>query len=137
MGSWDEVMAVDKKVMGRRARLKGARFEREVVALFEKAGVPAKKVPGSGGARGYKGDVQTALFEGRKVECKDLKSGLVTIEKWLADADYAVSNRSRKCPLVHMTWDTFEELIKLAPKIHEPEDRPEENDGPHGGGWFA
>lgn len=128
-------MAVDKKTMGRRARLKGARFEREVVALFEEVGVPAKKVPGSGGARGYRGDVQTALFTGRKVECKDLKSGLVTIEKWLVDADYAISNRSRKCPLVHMTWDTFVELIRCAPQLKPvPDGTP---DGPHEGGWLA
>jgi Holliday junction resolvase len=62
---------------GKSPRQKGDRLERELVKLLEAAGIPAKRVPLSGSARGYPGDI-TATLPGL---------GEVCLERFVAECD--------------------------------------------------
>ncbi len=85
---------------GRAPRRKGDRLEREVVKLLEAAGIPAKRVPLSGSARGYPGDV-LATMAGRDhvLECKSRRD-FATLYGWLQHRDALVLKGDRREHLV-------------------------------------
>ncbi len=86
---------------GRAPRQKGDRLEREVVKHLEAAGIPAKRVPLSGSARGYPGDI-TATLPGLGELCLECKSrrDFKTLYKWLEHRDGLILKGDRKEPLV-------------------------------------
>lgn len=97
---------------GRAPSRKGKRKEVELVHLFEAAGVPARRVPMSGGG-GIKGDVQCGPQYRYTAEVKARKggAGFTTLEKWLAGADALVLFRDRQPPMVCVEWGLFAELM--------------------------
>ena len=94
--------------MGRMQRNKGNRVEREIVNYLKENGIPAKRVPLSGSANGFKGDI---IIDGNlKAEVKARKDGFKQIYDWLEGNDYLFIKANRKPVLVVMT---IEEFIKL------------------------
>ncbi len=94
--------------MGKPSRDKGARRERQVVALHVDLGIRAEKVPLSGATR-YRGngaDIDIYPFgEDAAALAAEVKSrrngeGFVTIEKWLGENDALFLWRDRANPLV-------------------------------------
>ena len=90
---------------------KGSRVEREIVHLHRDMGIDAKRVPLSGAAEGFKGDV---IIGDMVSEVKSRKGGqgFATISRWLGDNDLLFVKEDRKEPLVVMPWKTYEKLIK-------------------------
>jgi Holliday junction resolvase len=107
-----------RQARGKGARRKGAQFEREVVSLHLEAGVPATKVPLSGQLPGHPGDVLVEVLGGALAECKNLKAPPKTIERWLDGNTFVFTNRFRKSPLVHMSFETYLTLVR---SLHERE----------------
>jgi Holliday junction resolvase len=99
--------------VGRREREKGARVEREIVNKLKEAGIDAKRVPLSGAAEGFKGDI---LIEGHewRVEVKSRKggAGFKVIQDWLGDNDVLVLKRNGVDPLVVLPFEHFVKLAK-------------------------
>ena len=105
--------------MGKKSRDKGARIEREIVALHKEIGVYAEKVPLSGGTRyqGNAGDVD--IYVRGKDEgplCSEVKGrangeGFKTLEKWMGDNDILFLRRDHQSPLVMLPWPTYVKLV--------------------------
>ena len=88
--------------MANRSKQKGDRFERGLVETFNAYGMNAKRVPLSGAANGFKGDV---LFEcqgiPKRAECKSRKKGdFKTLRKWLGDNDVLALKSDHEEPLI-------------------------------------
>ncbi len=106
--------------MGKPSRDKGARRERQVVALHHSLGLRSERVPLSGASR-YRGngsdlDVYPWGPEGPPL-CGEVKArasgeGFKTLERWLADNDMLFLVRDRQEPLVVLPWATWERLLK-------------------------
>ena len=95
-------------------RSKGARIEREVVALHKAAGCHAARVPLSGAAGGrFKADVDVYPFGQdaaplvTEVKARASGEGFATLERWLADNDALFLRRDRAEPLVVLPWRTW------------------------------
>jgi hypothetical protein len=85
---------------GRAPRRKGDRLEREVVKLLQAAGVPARRVPLSGSARGYPGDlVVTVAGRDHVLEVK-ARRDFKTFYGWLQHRDAVILKADRKEALV-------------------------------------
>ncbi len=93
---------------GKSPRQKGDRLEREVVKLLEAAGIPAKRVPLSGSARGYPGDI-TATLPGLGEACLECKSrkDFKTLHAWLEHRDAVILKADRKEPLMVLRLADF------------------------------
>ena len=100
---------------GKPSRNKGARVEREFVVKLRASGINAKRVPLSGAAEGFKGDIiiETPCAQYR-VEVKARKdgAGFRTLESWLDENDFLFLKRNNGDPLVTMSWDAFTSLIE-------------------------
>ncbi|MFP6654980.1 MAG: hypothetical protein VCB25_05085 [Myxococcota bacterium] len=112
--------------MGKPSRDKGARREREIVALLNSiASVSAERVPLSGACGGsYSGDISMSIDASAKVanpmgtmellaEVKARKNGegFKVLEGWLAENDMLILKRDRTSPMVVLPWGTFERLV--------------------------
>lgn len=97
---------------GRAPRQKGDRLERAIVATLKAHGIDADRVPLSGSAAGYPGDVR-AVIGGQELtlECKSRKD-FATLYGWLQDRDGLVLKADRKEPLLVLRLDTALELIE-------------------------
>ena len=95
---------------GRSPRRKGDRLERAVVEQFRSGGVEAKRVPLSGSADGYPGDV-VATIAGREltVECKSRARS--PLYAWLEDRDALIVKADRQEPLIAMRLADLLELL--------------------------
>lgn len=101
--------------MGRYERNKGIRAEREVVRILKKAGINARRVPLSGAAPYYKGDVVIELDNAILVaEVKIRKKGHSDIYRWLEEGagELLIHRVNRKPFLVTMPLKTFAEFLK-------------------------
>ena len=98
---------------GRSPRQKGDRLERAVVRTLQEAGVDAKRVPLSGSAAGYPGDV-VATLAGRELtlECKARKAS--PLYGWLADRDALIVKADRQEPLVALRLEDLLNLLDVA-----------------------
>ena len=97
---------------GKASRDKGCRSEREVVHILREAGITADRVPLSGAAEGFKGDVRVGLDEWRgngndiihpltgAWECKVRADGFKSQYRWLADHKALAFRADRKDWLV-------------------------------------
>ena len=101
---------------GRAPKQKGDRLERLVVSLLQAHGVDAKRVPLSGSAAGYPGDVSVQLA-GRELtlECKSL-ADFKTLYGWLEHRDALVLKADREEPLA--VFRLFD-LLTLLTTEHE------------------
>ena len=98
--------------MSRSQRDKGARAERNIVAMLEEAGIHAERVPLSGASR-YQGNGTDLDWYARgkdhaplvcEVKARGNGEGFKTLERWLADADALILKRDRQDPLVVIPW---------------------------------
>ena len=100
---------------GLRSRRKGARRELEIVHAHRAIGVAARKVPLSGAAEGWKGDLRiphgdTELWA--EVKARANGEGFRTLERWIEGMQLLFLRRDRATPLVLLTWDTYVRLLK-------------------------
>lgn len=98
--------------MGKKSRDKGYRIERELVQRHIAAGIPAERVPLSGGAGGsYTGDIIIGEKLRAEVKARANGEGFATLEKWLGDNDLLILRRDRSEPMVLMQWETYAAII--------------------------
>ncbi len=88
------------KVSHKGRRVKGSIGEREVVEIFNAAGFPARRVPLSGAAAAFPGDVLVDLEPGDNatevvLEIKRRAQGFKKIDQYLDDAYAVVYRRDR------------------------------------------
>ena len=105
--------------MSKLSRDKGARAERELVALHTEIGVKAERVPLSGASR-YKGngaDVDVYAFGPNagplvcEVKARATGEGFALIERWLGENDALFLRRDRAQPLVVLPWRVWTRLL--------------------------
>jgi len=97
--------------MGRKERRKGTRVEYQVRNFFRQAGFECVRVPCSGNAEGFRGDLRLRVGKTElSVEVKVRKR--LFLYKWLSEADFLVVKADRKEPLLVMELGKFLELLK-------------------------
>lgn len=105
--------------MGAMQRNKGARVEREIVGLHNKAGVFAERVPLSGAVKGQRAgqghDIDVYIPSRVSPLCGEIKSrksgeGFKTIEDWMGDNDMLFLKRNYGSPLVVLPFHVWLEL---------------------------
>jgi len=101
-------------VSGRAPRRKGNRVEREVLATLKSAGLEAKRVPLSGSAPGYPGDLNVQLA-GRAL-CVEVKAraDFKTLYGWLEHRDALILKADRRAPLVVLRLEDALTLLEGA-----------------------
>lgn len=99
---------------GRKSKQKGNRVERKMVARLIEIGLVAKRVPLSGAAEGWKGDIDIQLSSGSvRAEVKGRKTcGWKTIKTWLGGNQLLFLVEDHCDPLVVMPWSMFQELVQ-------------------------
>jgi Holliday junction resolvase len=98
-------------VSGKAPRRKGDRVERAVLAELKGAGLAAKRVPLSGSAAGYPGDLSVQLAgRERYVEVK-ARADFKTLYGWLENRDVLILKADRKAPLVVLRLSDVLELL--------------------------
>jgi len=96
--------------MGKKSRNKGYRAEHNLVCLLREHGFEALRVPLSGGAKGFEGDV---LIEKRfKAEVKARHDGFKELYKWLQKADILFVKADFKDYLAVLPLSLFLEILK-------------------------
>lgn len=102
---------------GKMSRDKGGRGEREIVHLLRDAGIPAKRVPLSGAAPGFKGDVLIGKGSGQKTaEVKRRAKGFRELYKWLEGADILFIRADRRQWLAVLPLDDLKKLMQKIEK---------------------
>jgi Holliday junction resolvase len=105
--------------MGKASRDKGARAERELVALHAEIGVKAERVPLSGAAR-YQGngsdvDVYAFGLDAAPLVCevkaRGSGEGFTMLDRWLGDNDILFLRRDRAEPVVVLPWRVWSRLL--------------------------
>lgn len=108
------------------AKKKGTRLERWIADQLSKAGVAARRQPGSGMYRDFPHDVRGELRDGPFiVEAKSWKHGWRTGEKAMGQADCLVIKRDFGTPGVYMSWEFFARLTQLANEDRAPSTPPD------------
>ena len=97
--------------MANPSKQKGDRLERLVVKTLNEHWVHAKRVPLSGSAKGFKGDV-IATHNGKdyRLECKSRKD-FKTLYNWLEGNDALILKGDRREMLILMNLNTVLPLI--------------------------
>lgn len=100
--------------MGKFSRSKGKRFETEIVHRLKDGGLPAERVPLSGGAGGsFTGDV---IFRHNgadlKLEAKKRATGFTQIYQWIIGNYGLVIGRDHAEPLIVLRLQDFVRLLK-------------------------
>lgn len=101
--------------MGKPSRDKGARFERAVVDAFRSYHFVAHRVPLSGAADGFPGDVRVNVTwqpEPLRIECKKRADGFKEIYRWLGGNDVLVIAADHSEPLAVMPSRMALELMQ-------------------------
>ena len=101
----------------KRSKKKGYNGEKEVVDLLQKNGIDAERVPLSGALKSEKYSCDVVLPNGKRIEVKRRKSGLKTIQKWMAEdtnSNYIFFREDFGEWIVIMSVMEFLELIQEA-----------------------
>lgn len=100
--------------MASSSRRKGAGFEREVVHFFEKnLGVEAYRIPLSGAAKGFKGDVLVpGVFGDCPIEVKYGDHIPRTLYTWLGENAALIVRRKRAPALIVMRLADWAKLMQ-------------------------
>ena len=103
--------------MSRSQRDKGARVERRIVHDHLAMGIHAERVPLSGAShyRGESHDIDihlgwTTLIA--EIKSRGLRQGFTTIERWLNSNDRLFLVKDRADPLICLSWETWEMLLR-------------------------
>ena len=111
-----ECDVVDRKprVSHRGRRIKGRKFENEVVERLQGCGLAAERIPLSGAAGGrFDHDVSCPVRGvDRKLECKIRERAFSTVNAMLGENFALVCRDGRSRTLVVMTLENFAELAK-------------------------
>jgi hypothetical protein len=99
---------------GRAPRRKGGRVEREVLALLREAGLEARRVPLSGSAPGYPGDLEVELPGLGRVVVEVKARKKVALEAWLEGRGLLVLKPDRRPPLAVLPLQALLGLIRAA-----------------------
>lgn len=92
---------------GKHSRNKGARVEREIVALHDAIPVAAEKVSGM-----YKPGEDLCIADEFKAEVKARREGFKLLKRWLEGNDLLFLREDGVThPMVVMPWETYERLI--------------------------
>lgn len=104
---------VDKKKQGRSNRRKGGVVERQIVHNHTAVGVGCLRVPLSGAAVGYKGDIKIDILDGLTGEAKSRKggSGFKTIRRWLGDHDVLFLKEDGAPPMAVIPWPLYSRMV--------------------------
>jgi hypothetical protein len=114
--------------MTSKSKLKGTRIENLIVKLHETNGLRCRRVPLSGSLGGdFSGDLDIGpklQFKG-EVKSRKTGSGFKTISNWLGENDFLFLHENYKSPMIVMTWDTYQEMMKASlPKESSNADNP-------------
>jgi len=97
---------------GKAPRRKGERVEREILAALRDAGLEAKRVPLSGSAPGYPGDLEVDL-PGLGVVLVEVKARKrLALEGWLEGRGLLVLKPDRRPPLVVLPLEALLRLVQ-------------------------
>ena len=105
--------------MGVFSRDKGNREERAIVNLHKQHGFEAKRVPLSGAAEGFKGDI---ILHGLVGEAKLRATGFRTIYQWLGDNDFLTLRGDNERRLYVIDETLWLKLLKDHVRPRAPED---------------
>jgi hypothetical protein len=97
---------------GRGPRRKGDRVEREVLAILREAGLEARRVPLSGSAPGYPGDLEVELPGLGRVLVEVKARKRVALEAWLEGRGLLVLKPDRRPALAVMPLQALLALIR-------------------------
>jgi len=99
---------------GKGPKRKGNRVEREVLALLKEAGLEAKRVPLSGSAPGYPGDLEVEVPGLGRVVVEVKARKRLALEVWLEGRGLLVLKPDRRQPLAVMPLEALLALIRAA-----------------------
>jgi hypothetical protein len=111
--------------VSKKSREKGARAEREIVALHRELGIKAERVPLSG-ATGYQGngadvDVYALGPDAAPLVCevkaRASGAGFKMLAQWLGENDALFLRRDHTQPVVVLPWRTWQRLLAEASKL--------------------
>jgi hypothetical protein len=97
---------------GRAPRRKGNRVEREVLALLKEAGLEARRVPLSGSAPDYPGDLEVEVPGLGRVLVEVKARKRVGLEAWLEGRDLLVLKGDRRPPLAVLPLEALLALVR-------------------------
>lgn len=103
--------------MGKSQRRKGYERERQCVNHWRDQGVRAERVPLSGAARGYKGDIDLYAFGPEEpqlvgeVKARGTGGGFKTIKNWLGVNDFLVLHEDHAPRLYVLPERVMEQLV--------------------------
>ncbi len=100
---------------GRAPRRKGDRVEREVLARLREGGLEARRVPLSGSAPGWEGDLVVRLPGLGEVRAEVKARKRFGLEAWLEGRGLLLLKPDRKPPLVVLRLEDFLRLVAGAP----------------------
>ena len=105
---------------GKRHRVKGNRIEREIVDWHKELGIRAERYPLSGAShfRGLGHDIDLYVLKGAplkgEVKARNKGQGWTLLEKWIDGADVLFLRADNARPLVVVTPDAYERLLRAA-----------------------
>jgi|TARA_B110000091_G_C13371253_1_gene292291 Holliday junction resolvase len=101
---------------GRASSSKGYRGEKQVQAQIAAHGHACRRVPLSGAAQGWPGDLVIDLpdAQGLIVECKVRADGFRQLYQWLEGADVLTVKADRRPALAVLDLDTYSALLAKA-----------------------
>ncbi|AFV76355.1 hypothetical protein Theos_1319 [Thermus oshimai JL-2] len=97
---------------GKAPKRKGSRVEREVLALLREAGLEARRVPLSGSAPGYPGDLEVDIPGLGKVLVEVKARKRVALEAWLEGRGLLVLKPDRRPPLAVLPLQALLQLVQ-------------------------
>ena len=97
---------------GRAPKRKGDRVEREILALLRDAGLEARRVPLSGSAPDYPGDLEVDLPGLGRVLVEVKARRRFALEGWLEGRGLLVLKPDGKPPLVVLTLEGFLQVLQ-------------------------
>ena len=97
---------------GRGPKRKGDRVEREILALLRDAGLEARRVPLSGSAPGYPGDLEVELPGLGRVVVEVKARRRVALEGWLDGRGLLIIKPDRKPPLAVLPLEGFLQVLQ-------------------------
>lgn len=98
--------------IGSAARKGSERGEHKLRAMHESEGIPCRRVPLSGSADGYSGDLIVDGEWKAEVKWRGSGEGFRVIERWLGAFDLLFLVRDRQTPTVVMPWEMYAELMQ-------------------------
>lgn len=93
---------------GKSSRTKGARVEREIVAMLQEAGLPAEKVSRSGYSTH---DIMIGDELSAEVKARKGGDGFKTIERWAEGVDVLFLKSNHSKPLAVIPFSLFTQLM--------------------------